>query len=116
LTTTITTTAGPLVPDLVLGYEATRAGRNVFHDIIGRADPDVSLQPAAPRAGTLELFFLTEAQAALAVDVHASPAVFTLTDSTFPTIGMRYVVDGSIGIKLDNTRWIVSVDYREVPS
>lgn len=116
MTTTITTATGPLVPDLVLGYEAARAGRNVFHDIIGRADPDVSLQPAAPRAGTLQLFFLTEPQAVVAAAAHAVPAVFTLADSTYPTIGMRYVLDGRIGIKLDHTRWIVSVDFREVLS
>lgn len=110
-TTTIT-------PDLVLGYSTQQAGRNVIHDILGRGDPDVSLAPAASRAGTLNLFFLTEADAEQCRQLHAQAAVFTYTADDNTTTSMRYVVDqGGIGPALDDQtrrRWTVSVAYREV--
>lgn len=112
-TTTIT-------PALVLGYETQQPGRNVFHDVLGRADADVSLAPPAPRTGTLQLFFLTEAEAEACRELHNQPAVFTYTATDNATTTMRYVVDSSgVRVALDDQtrkRWTVSVAYREVPA
>lgn len=112
-TTTIT-------PRLVLGYETSRAGQTVFHDVIGKASPDASLAPLASRAGTLQLFFEDETSAAACVALHAGPATFTYTDSDHPTASMRYAVsEAGLSVLLDpdtRRRWIVKVGYREVTS
>jgi len=116
LTSTINTGATTITPDLVLSYEATRAGRNILHTIIGRTDPDVTFAPAGLRSGTLELFFLTRLDAFAAGNLHALPNKFVLADTTHPQIGMTYVLDGSIGYKLDipSQRWVVTIDFHEV--
>ena len=103
-------------PVYVLGYETSRASRNVFHDVIGRSDPDVTLMPASLRTGTLELLYTTEAAALEAERMHAVMAVLTLADIDVPSVGMTYVVDGTLQRRLDATVgvWTVSVPYREV--
>lgn len=105
-----------ITPELVLGYQASRASRNVIHSLLSGAEA-VSIRPAGPRTGTLGLFFLTEQEADAAEALHAASGVFTYTSPELPTTGMRYVTDGSIDVQLDPstlTRWIVSVPYREV--
>lgn len=110
-TTTIT-------PQLVLGYEAQQAGRSVFHDVLGRSDPDVTLRTAGLRAGNLALFFLTAADADACRQLHARAAVFAYVDSDLPGTSMSYVVDeGGVTTTLDDEgrrRWVVTVAFREV--
>ncbi|WP_025159367.1 hypothetical protein [Leifsonia aquatica] len=117
---TISDGATTLTPELVIGYSTQQDGRNSFHDILGRGDPDVSLAPAAMRVGTLNLFFLTEADADACRRLHARAAVFTYTATDNPTTSMRYVLDaGGIGPALDDQtrqRWTVAIAYREVAS
>lgn len=114
--TTITDGTTTIAPALVLGYDTAQPTRNVFHDILGRPDPDVSLAPAALRSGTLSLLFLTagEAQAARAVVTDA--VVLTLTDVDVPETDMRFVVSGDIATTLDTETylWTIDVPYREV--
>lgn len=103
-------------PALVLGYEAEQESQNIVHDIIG-GGIGVSLIRPRPRAGTLELFYLTELDAAQCRFIHAAESTFSLSDTELSTIAMTYVVDGSITIRLDDEgrrRWIVSVGYQEV--
>lgn len=109
-----------ITPRLVLGYETGRGSKNTFHDVIGKAAPDVTLEPLAARVGTLELFFEDAAAASACVTLHATAAVFTYTDTDNPSASMRYAVEGSgLNVQLDpetRRRWIVKVGYREVTS
>jgi len=115
---TISDGATTITPELVLGYDTAQEGRNIFHDVLGRADPDVSLRVAGTRAGTLTLFFPTEAAANAARTLHAGAKVFTYTATDNATTSMRYVVDNAgIRVQLDpetRRRWTVAVAYREV--
>lgn len=112
--------SGPstITPDLVLGLSDTHESRNVIHRIIGRPDPDVTLQPAELRTGTLKLFFMTESDADAAVALHRQAGVFVLSIPERPSFdGFSYVLDGRIQRELDDVtlrRWTVEVQYREV--
>lgn len=104
-------------PLQVLGYESQRASANVFHDVIGRSNPDATLRPAGLRTGTLSYLFDSESMAAECERMHAGTAVLSLDDPELPTIAMQYVADGSITRQLDSdTRalWLVGVAFREV--
>lgn len=103
-------------PALILGYETTRESQNIVHQIIGGGIAVALIRPN-PRAGTLELFFLDEATANEALELHAREATFTLTDTDRPSVGMTYVCDGSVVLSLDDAtrkRWVLSVGYQEV--
>lgn len=118
MTTTITRTSdsATTIPDLVLGYEASRESRNVVHDLIGGGIA-VTLVDPRPRSGTLELLYPLEADAAAAFDLHSVASTFTLVNDDLTGIDMTYVLDGSLGVALDDeTRavWVVSVGYQEV--
>lgn len=115
--TTLSNGTVTITPTLVTGYEAPSESRNVAHVIIGRAGDDVSLQPDSLRNGSLELLFVSKADAWAAREMHAAAGVFTLADDDIPEIGMRYVRDGSMTLALESeTRelWLLTVGYREV--
>lgn len=120
MTSTITTGAGTITPTLLLGYQAARQAQTIVHPILGRADPDVTLRPATLRTGTLGMGFSGVGSAAAskaAEDLLATAALFTLSDTDLPSIGMKFAVTGNITRELeDETRsaWLVSVDYTEV--
>ena len=105
-------------PVLVLGYTSRRAVRTIVHDILDRADPDVSMAPAGSRAGRLELLFADELEAETAELVLAQPAVWEFADADRSTVGMAFVVAGGELERelVDETRnhWIVRVPFREV--
>lgn len=109
-----TTSVLPLVVD---GYESTRQSQNVFNNVIGRSLPDVFLNPASPRTGTLTMLFATEADALACEALHTGTALLTFSDSDLPSATMTYVADGSITRRLDpesRALWLVTVDFREV--
>lgn len=117
--TTITSTSGAtLLPELVMGYSSAREGGAVIHEILGRADPDVTLRVKATRTGTLSLLFLDEAQAAEAEAELSGAATFTLnTGGDRPTVDMSFIASGVAARTLDEdtlTVWVVDVDYREI--
>lgn len=117
MTTTITaTSAATTTPRLVLGYQTSRQVPTVLHRIIGRGDPDVTLQPAGLRIGSMDLFYLDEPTATAAVELLAVPGVFTLDDDDTPSMGMAFVVNGQLTTRLDSDtgRWVVGVGYAEV--
>ena len=103
-------------PYLVLGYQSSRASGNVIHQIIGRPAPDITLRAAAPRTGTLELFYLNGTAAAACERLHASARVLRFSNPDHPATSMDYVASGDISTELDEggLRWIVSVDYQEI--
>lgn len=119
MTTTISKGETTVQPTLVLGYTSVRAAKNQVHEIIGRADPDVTLKAAGLRTGTLELFCTGLGLALDIEDLHAGEGVLELADTDYPNLGMSYVPVGKIELQLDDetrTRWVVRVDYQEVAS
>jgi hypothetical protein len=117
MTITIAHGAVTLTPELVKdGYTADRPTGNEAHDLVGRADPDVTWGVGGLRRGTLQLVFLTETAARAAEAQHLLPGRFVFTDTTVPTAAMLYVAVDSITTRLDGPtgRWVVSVPFREV--
>ena len=121
MTTTITASTGTpttSTPTLVLGYETTRAGANITHELIS-GDLAVVLRPGRLRSGTLRLFYPSESAAFGAMDMHARRATFTLNDTDRAPVNMTYVVTdgGRVALTLDDetrTVWTVMVDFQEV--
>ncbi|WP_157156263.1 hypothetical protein [Diaminobutyricimonas sp. LJ205] len=112
----ITSGTASVAPELVLGYQTNRESNNVVHRLVD-GSVSVTLRETNLRAGTLELFFLTEPAAAECVQMHADGSLFLFTEPERPTLSMTYVVAGRIGFALEEQtrdRWIVSVDYQEV--
>ena len=116
--TTITNAGDTITPTEVLSYLTARRSNNVIHRILNGTIA-VSVLPPQPRAGSLELFFETEAAAAAADLFHTRSGTFALTTDDITTGNITYVLSetGDIKRELDpqtRTRWIVTVDYQEV--
>lgn len=104
-------------PTALLEYETEVASNNIIHNIIGKADPDVSLAADATRMGTLHLFFDTKADAWAAFDALRDLSVWTLNDTDHPEIDMDFTRRERMKIRLDSVsrrRWIVEMDYQEI--
>lgn len=117
MATTLSNGSVTLTPLLVLGYKATQDSKNVIHAVLGKTSPDVTLRKANMRSGTLEILFLTAAEAEAARQLHIAEDVFTLDSSEITQINMQYVVNGEITTALeDETRnaWVITIDYQEV--
>lgn len=122
--TTITKGTISFSPSIVRGYAASTESRNIVHTILGRAEPDISLQPDTLRRGELELGFVdlvnpaaAEAAAFFAMKQHQTPGVFVLYDFDRPAVRMRYVREGRMSIELDDESrhaWILTVGFQEV--
>lgn len=117
LANTISDGSTVITPQLILGWEAAQDSRNVIHSIIGKAEPDVTLKPANLRTGTLQLLFLTAAEATSArvMLIQALPFLIE-SDETFLD-NFHFVVSGAVSSVLeDETRklWTLSVDFQEV--
>jgi hypothetical protein len=103
-----------LEPELVLGFDTVRPGRSVVHQIIGRAEPDIVLRDAGTRAGTLRLFFVTEADASFAQDELGTPSVWTLDEPA-----LIFSVTGDVSVSAVGpgyARWTVDAGFQEVPA
>lgn len=115
--TSITHSAGVIVPVTVDGYSASRSPRTLLHPILGRAGDDVTFRPAGLRKGTLTLVFATEATAHSAFGVLLTPQVFTLSDPDVD-IAMSFVVaEDDVRLSLDpetRTVWLIELPFREV--
>lgn len=118
MATVITHTAGTITPEQVNGFEAAREARTIVHNIIGRADPDITLRPVGLRTGTLTLVFATGAAAKSAEAALAFPQVLALSDPDVPEVAMSFVVaGGDLAPKLDldtQTVWLLDVPFQEV--
>lgn len=103
-------------PLAIIGYEAKRTTRNVYHDVLG-GGTDVTLRPAEPRSGVLRMLYADEASARLAQDMFTRSELFTLDDPEFPSTRMTFALEGDLGIVLDpdtQIPWLISVGYQEV--
>jgi len=117
MTSTITLGLQQVVPDLVVDVQTSVDVPTIVHRIIGRTDPDVTLQPAQLRSGTLQLLMTDGLTAATAVAVLSTPGVATLTDTDVPAVNMAFVVTGQLDSQMDTQdmrRWTVTVPYQEV--
>jgi len=117
MTTTISIGGQYIAPDLVTDIQTSVDVPTVVHRIIGRSDPDITLQAAQLRAGTLEMLFPDGYAAASAVIALSYPGVATLVDTDVTSIGMSFVVTGAMSTGMDTQdtrRWRVTVPYQEV--
>lgn len=107
--------SGSVTPRLIEGYNPRRESRNRIHDLLD-GSIGVSYIAPRPRSGTLRLLFLTAASANTAYALHAQETSFALSSTDVPTMGMRYVLDGSLDLKLDAElgHWWVEVGYQEL--
>jgi hypothetical protein len=118
MTATITADngAGTTTPHFVIAPYATDwQARNVVHDLVGGGIA-VSLVPPRPRSGSLELLYLTEADAFACAALHKASTTFTLTETSRTHVSMTYATSGSVTVRLDGNAntWIVTVGYQEV--
>ena len=115
--TQITSGGTTLEPILVDGYRSVRSAGNIVHTLVDNEWPAITLRPARPRTGTLNLL-CAELDDALAMDtLHAAANVVTLVDSDHPGLNMTYVASGTVQLELDNetrSRWWVRVDFQEI--
>lgn len=120
MATLITSGANVISPTIVLGFTSTRASMNNIHDVVARANPDVSLRPAGLRSGTYELGFAgdtSEMDSFIAEALLATPVVFTVVSDERTTVQLSFVLSGNLTRALETeTRdaWIVSFDWQEV--
>lgn len=116
--TTVTKGTTTLTPLLLIDPAYSRTGGNIVHAILGRRDPDITFAPALLRSGTHK-FLCADRAAALALEnLHATPGVVTLADTTMVGFGMKYVTTPDpMTIAPDaevRSRWIVEIPFQEV--
>lgn len=100
---------------IVVGWRSSRSARSIVHEILGNENSDTTLRPAKLRAGTLRLVFQTPEAAAVAEELHAQAAVFTLTSEEITSLDMSYVVaDGDIALSKDPSHWVLEVPFKEI--
>ena len=103
-------------PTTIIEYQADQASGNVLHDIIGTSSRAVTLRPAGLRTGQLKAVMPTFALASALVAMLTAAKKFTLADSGFTSIGMTFVVDGTISLQPTESfvAWLVVFDFQEV--
>jgi hypothetical protein len=116
MTATITGGSATIYPDLIMEYAADRDARNIYHDVIGKGEQDVSLQVDGLRYGELRLFFQYKAAAFAAYADLALGLPFALADTGTPEVDMSFTRQGkmSVAITPDRTHWTVVMEYREI--
>jgi hypothetical protein len=117
MTTTISSGATTITPELVTGWESSNETYNIVHDILSRSTPDITLRGSTTRSGTLTMLFLTEASCETARALHAGANVLTLASTEITAANFDYIVAGPVVTMLEDvTRsyWTLTVDYREI--
>lgn len=117
MATTITTGTTVITPEIITGWDTSQTSRNVIHEIIGRQDPDVTLQPAATRTGTLEMVFTSASAAETARNAFVNGTTFLIESDLTWLDGLTVVMNGTITATLEDvTRqlWTISADFQEV--
>lgn len=93
----------PVDPTQILAYDVVRKSRNLVHDILLRAAPEVTLSPAGLRSGTIKYLFDGAAELARAEAIHShAKGLSTITLSGGGPFGtMKYIPVGEINTKLE---------------
>jgi hypothetical protein len=101
----------------VRNYDATRAPSGAVHWPLGRTDPIVITAPARLRAGTLELYAGSYADARALEDCLLTGQVCMLRQPNFPGLDMYFTPLGPrVAALPEDTvprRWTVTVPYQE---
>lgn len=104
-------------PIQVNGYQASRPARTVAQQIANSSEVAVTVIPAGPRSGSLELLYDDPVDAMAAETLFASGSLFVFADTDVPEVGMTFApADGDVGTEQDDTReaWLVTVPFVEV--
>lgn len=108
---------GVALPLLVTQWNATATTRHLVHDVLGNPWPDITVQPAGPRTGTMSALFDNEADAAALFAMLTGTTVVTFSDDSTSITAMRLLANGSVTIAQDDqdrTKWVVTFAYQEV--
>ncbi|ROS74990.1 carbohydrate binding protein [Curtobacterium sp. PhB130] len=108
---------GVILPRLVTQWNASATTRHIVHEVLGNPWPDVTVQPAGPRSGTMAAIFDNEDDAVALYTMLTGTTVVTFSDdsTSFPT--MRFLANGQITVQQDDqdrTVWAVTFSYMEV--
>ena len=117
MTTTISDGTTSVTPKLILEYEHTRATRSLVHDVLGRADPDVTLRAAATRSGRIRALLVSPADVSTLDELLSAPAVLSIASTDEPRLdGLTFVVaDADIRVTLEGqSTWFVEWTYQQV--
>lgn len=109
------------LPEIAETFAASRESANIVHDLVG-GGVGISLLRAAPRAGTLTLYYPDRDAAYAAFNLLSERAAFTfdedyLAPETLPSFMLFAVVGRGATIRLDTetgTRWLVDVEFQEL--
>lgn len=117
MSATITGTGIASYPLLVTQWSATSNTRHLVHEILGNPIPDITLQPAGPRTGTMSALFDSEDGAALLYGALRGTDVLTFSDDDTATTVMDFIANGTVNTTTDSQNqsfWTVTWDYLEV--
>jgi hypothetical protein len=104
-------------PVLVTQYQAAANTRHIVHEVLGSEWPDVTLQKAGPRTGTMSALFDNEGDAYNFFLVLRSAEVLFFQDLDTKYTGMYFVAQGQITFQQDDQNrayWAVGFPYMEV--
>lgn len=108
---------GELIPLLVTQWNATATTRHLVHDVLGNPWPDITVQPAGPRTGTMSALFDNETDANDLFLMLTGTEAVTFSDDSTSITAMRLLANGSVTIAQDDqdrTKWVVTFAYQEV--
>jgi hypothetical protein len=117
VSTTITAPGFAAHPLLVTQWNATSTTRHLVHEILGNPVPDITVQPAGPRTGTMSALFDNEADANALHTALRGTDVLTFSDDDTATTGMQFIANGSVTLATDSQSqefWTVTWDYLEI--
>lgn len=106
-------------PLLVTQYQASSTTRHIVHEVLGTPWPDITLQAAGPRTGSMSALFDNEGDAYNFFLVLKGANVLQFTDLDTKYLGMSFVAMGQITFQADDQNrsyWTVGFTYQEVLS
>lgn len=100
---------------MVTTWDEPREAAITVRQVIGRADPVVTLSPLSLRAGALDVWFASQTDARMLVELYESGAPVLLQYRDFPELlHVAKVVQPAAYQGTNPPRWHVRVDYQEV--
>ncbi|OII04316.1 carbohydrate binding domain-containing protein [Curtobacterium sp. MCBA15_008] len=108
---------GIAMPSLVTQWAATSQPRHIVHDVLGTPWPNVTIQPAGPRSGTMSALFDSEDGANDFFTMLRGTNVITFSDTDTYSTAMVFLAQDNITMTPDDQdrrRWVVSFGYMEV--
>lgn len=108
---------GIVLPRLVTQWNASATTRHIVHDVLGSQWPDITVQPAGPRSGTMAAILDSEDDAAALFGMLTGTSVITFSESTASIPTMRLLANGQVTVQQDDqdhVTWAVTFSYMEV--